>query len=182
MMLLRLVSVSLLLRFTRGFSNVSIRPPCHDSGPTTLFANQRRRSFLSNLGGGVALIGLAQEAFASGGATAGGAYLLSVREYNTHLRFLHVSHAATMCNNSFHSFLSQAKQRYNERVEQGVSGFLGIKGALEGGDINAVRDWFSSEQVGGWKDFSAAGYLLANAFRRNSTTPPDSLPSVKVSW
>lgn len=36
-----------------------------------------------------------------------------------------------------------------------------------------------SEEVGSWKDFSAAGYLLANAFRRNSTTPPDSLPSVK---
>jgi hypothetical protein len=33
--------------------------------------------------------------------------------------------------------------------------------------------------VGAWKDFSAAGYLLANAFRRSSATPPDSLPSVQ---
>ena len=78
-------------------------------------------------------------------------------------------------------FNTQAKQRYNERVEKGVTGFLGIRGALESGDINSVRDWFNGEDAGGWKDFSAAGYLLANAFRRNSTTPPDSLPSVKVS-
>lgn len=33
--------------------------------------------------------------------------------------------------------------------------------------------------VGAWKDFSTAGYLLANAFRRSSSTPPDSLPSVQ---
>jgi len=53
--------------------------------------------------------------------------------------------------------------------------------ALEKGDIDAVRAFFSSEDEGTWKDFSTAAYLLANAFRRNSTASPDSLPSVK-SW
>lgn len=89
-------------------------------------------------------------AWASGGATAGGAYLLS------------------------------AKQRYNERVQEGVKGFLGIRSALEDGDLNTLREYFAKEDTGGWKDFAAAAYLLANAFRRNSTAPPDSLPSVKV--
>jgi len=90
------------------------------------------------------------QALASGGATAGGAYLLS------------------------------AKQRYNERVKGGVRAFLGLRSALEGGDIDTVRTFFTKEEEGGWKDLSAAGYLLANAFRRNSTAAPDSLPSVKV--
>ena len=78
--------------------------------------------------------------------------------------------------------LRQAKQRYNERVLKGVSGFLALRGFLEGGDIDAVRGFFTSEDIGGWKDFSAAGYLLSNAFRRNSSTPPDSLPAVKVGF
>lgn len=96
------------------------------------------------------LVSPVQEVMASGGATAGGAYLLS------------------------------AKQRYNERVQQGVKGYVGLQAALEAGNIDALRAFFSNEDVGGWKDFSAAGYLLANAFRRNSTAAPDSLPSVKV--
>jgi len=91
-----------------------------------------------------------ETAVASGGATAGGAYLLS------------------------------AKQRYNDRVKQGVDGYLSLNNALEKGDIDAVRKFFNDEDTGSWKDFSTAGYLLANAFRRNSTAAPDSLPSVKV--
>lgn len=51
---------------------------------------------------------------------------------------------------------------------------------LESGNIDSVRNFFSSEEVGSWKDFSASGYLLANAFRRSSSTAPDALPSVKV--
>jgi hypothetical protein len=74
----------------------------------------------------------------------------------------------------------QAKQRYNERVSKGVAGFVGLKSLLENGDIDAVRTYFTSEDAGSWKDLSIAGYLLANAFRRNSTAAPDSLPSVKV--
>ncbi|GAX19892.1 hypothetical protein FisN_1Lh641 [Fistulifera solaris] len=86
---------------------------------------------------------------ASGGATAGGAYLLS------------------------------AKQRYNDRVKQGVKTFASLTNPLDSGDIEVLRSFFTSEDVGSWKDFSAAGYLLANAFRRNSSAAPDSLPAVK---
>jgi hypothetical protein len=74
----------------------------------------------------------------------------------------------------------QAKQRYNNRVTKGVASFVGLKSALEKGDIDAIRSYFSSEEEGSWKDFTAAGYLLANAFRTNSSAAPDSLPSVKV--
>eukprot|EP00559_Dactyliosolen_fragilissimus_P006553 CAMPEP_0184864600 /NCGR_PEP_ID=MMETSP0580-20130426/15575_1 /TAXON_ID=1118495 /ORGANISM="Dactyliosolen fragilissimus" /LENGTH=197 /DNA_ID=CAMNT_0027363473 /DNA_START=159 /DNA_END=752 /DNA_ORIENTATION=+ len=90
-----------------------------------------------------------KEANASGGATAGGAYLLS------------------------------AKQRYNERVLAGVKSYLGLKKGDESIDNDGLVSFFATEDVGGWKDSSAAGYLLANAFRRSSSTPPDSLPSVK---
>lgn len=89
-------------------------------------------------------------ALASGGATAGGAYLLS------------------------------AKQRYNDRVKAGARSFVALGATIEGGDLDAFRSYFSQEDVGNWKDLSTAGYLLANAFRRNSTAAPDSLPSVKV--
>jgi len=99
----------------------------------------------------VVLSGPIEPAGASGGATAGGAYLLS------------------------------AKQRYNARVQAGVKGFLGIGSALENGSIDDIRSFFSKEEEGSWKDLSTAGYLLANAFRRNSTAAPDSLPSVQVS-
>ncbi len=88
-------------------------------------------------------------ALASGGATAGGAYLLS------------------------------AKQRYNQRVTDGVKSFLALSSSLDNGSLEETKAFFSSEEQGNWKDASAAGYLLSNAFRRSSTTPPDSLPSVK---
>lgn len=88
---------------------------------------------------------------ASGGATAGGAYLLS------------------------------AKQRYNERVKASVEGLLKAADGLKSGDSNVAKAYFSSEDGGSWKDLTAAGYLLSNAFRRNSTASPDSLPAVKVS-
>ena len=111
-----------------------------------------RRDFVeATLGTAVLLTVPTQNAWASGGATAGGAYLLS------------------------------AKQRYNERVLAGVKGFLGLQSALEAGNIDALRVYFTNEDTGSWKDLTAAGYLLANAFRRNSTAAPDSLPSVKVS-
>lgn len=91
-----------------------------------------------------------QPATASGGATAGGAYLLS------------------------------AKQRYNERVKAGVKGFLSIQTALKNNDIPTLRTYFNSEEVGSWIDLTSAGYLLANAFRSSSSKAPDALPSVKV--
>jgi hypothetical protein len=74
----------------------------------------------------------------------------------------------------------KAKQRYNKRVTNGVATFVALKSSLEKGDVDAVRTFFASEDDGYWKDFSAAGYLLANAFRTNSSAAPDTLPSVKV--
>ena len=88
-------------------------------------------------------------AYASGGATAGGAYLLS------------------------------AKQRYNQRVTDGVKAFLALSTSLDNDSLEEAKVFFTREEQGGWKDASSAGYLLSNAFRRSSTTPPDSLPSVK---
>jgi hypothetical protein len=61
-----------------------------------------------------------------------------------------------------------------------MDGFVGLKDALEKNDIDSVRAYFSSEDEGAWKDFTSAGYLLANAFRSNSSAAPDTLPSVKV--
>lgn len=89
-------------------------------------------------------------ALASGGATAGGAYLLS------------------------------AKQRYNARVTAGVKAYLAIgadaellmSGSL---DLDSAKVFFATDEVGGYSDFSSAGYLLANAFRRSSSTAPDRL-------
>jgi hypothetical protein len=86
---------------------------------------------------------MVESANASGGATAGGAYLLS------------------------------AKQRYNERVKQAVKGLLDAQAALATGNSKPAKAYFSSEEGGSWKDLTAAGYLLSNAFRRTSTTPPD---------
>lgn len=128
-----------------------------NNSPTPNLPQQKdvsRRTLLKNLSSAtVATIGIfnlpTQSANASGGATAGGAYLLS------------------------------AKQRYNQRVTDGVKAFLGLSASLESDSLAETKAFFENEEQGGWKDASAAGYLLSNAFRRSSTTPPDSLPSVK---
>ena len=127
-----------------------VTPSARTSGP----ALPDRRSLVESLAKStVASLFLAfpSVVHASGGATAGGAYLLS------------------------------AKQRYNDRVKAGSKAFLALRPAIDGGDLDAIRPYFSREDSGNWNDFSAAGYLLANAFRRNSSAAPDSLPSVKVS-
>jgi len=113
-----------------------------------------RRGWLNDLSilsltGASTLILKSDTAYASGGATAGGVYLLS------------------------------AKQRYNARVTEGVKSFLSLSSSLDSGTLDGAKEFFLREEAGGWKDSSAAGYLLANAFRRSSSTPPDSLPSVK---
>ena len=56
----------------------------------------------------------------------------------------------------------------------GCKAFLNLDG-----DGDKLDAFFDTADVGGWEDFSAAGYLLSNAFRTSSTKPPDSLPSVK---
>jgi hypothetical protein len=83
------------------------------------------------------------KANASGGATAGGAYLLS------------------------------AKQRYNERVKESIKGILSAEKSLAAGNSQDAKAFFASEDAGSWKDLTTAGYLLSNAFRRNSTASPD---------
>ena len=119
-------------------------------------ATTSRRAMLEKVTG-AALLGVSTAAVltpspaqASGGATAGGAYLLS------------------------------AKQRYNSRVTAGVKAFLALSDPLESGSIAEAKAFLSNEEAGGWGDLKSAGYLLSNAFRRTSTTPPDSLPSVKA--
>ena len=117
-----------------------------------------RRAMLEKVtgAGAAALLGVStavltpSPAQASGGATAGGAYLLS------------------------------AKQRYNSRVTAGVKAFLALSEPLDSGSIAEAKAFLSNEEAGGWGDLKSAGYLLSNAFRRTSTTPPDSLPSVKA--
>ena len=90
-------------------------------------------------------------ALASGGATAGGAYLLS------------------------------AKQRYNDRVTKGLKGFLALEESLKAGSVKEATAYFAGVEVGTFGDISTAGYLLANAFRQSANKAPDALPSVKVS-
>jgi hypothetical protein len=114
---------------------------------------QERRSFLGNLAWSIPMFTFpvaSPSAHASGGATAGGAYLLS------------------------------AKQRYNERVKASVQGLLQVADGLKAGDSKLAKEYFANEEGGSWKDLTAAGYLLSNAFRRNSTAAPDTLPAVKV--
>lgn len=122
----------------------------HGSDGAELSTPLTRKTFVEGIvqsSCGLLLLGQIEPAYASGGATAGGVYLLS------------------------------AKQRYNKRVTSGLMAFL----ALDVSDINAVNAFFETKDEGGWEDLSAAAYLLANAFRTNSSKAPDSLPSVK-SW
>ena len=79
------------------------------------------------------------EVDASGGATAGGAYLL------------------------------RAKERYNARVTEGAKAYK------KSTDIAALF----AEKDGALDDLEAAGFLLANAFRINSTQNPDKILQVQ---
>jgi hypothetical protein len=102
--------------------------------------------FVSRKTFGTASIAAAATAFAnvaavdaSGGATAGGAYLL------------------------------RAKERYNARVLNGAKAYKGSA------DIAALF----AEKDGALDDLEAAGFLLANAFRINSTQNPDKIVQVQ---
>jgi hypothetical protein len=159
-----LVSPTLAKTSTSTRTCLHLESSRHDhDGVEATTTSSRRQWMLETLQGGGAMTvaslisaGAAWQhyplpSWASGGATAGGAYLLS------------------------------AKQRYNERVKAGVKGFAALKPLVESGNVDGIRSYFASEDVGSWKDLSTAGYLLANAFRRNSSAAPDSLPSVQVS-
>ncbi|KAJ8603082.1 hypothetical protein CTAYLR_006685 [Chrysophaeum taylorii] len=100
------------------------------------------------LGGSAAALALARVAAvdASGGATAGGAYLL------------------------------RAKERYNARVVAGAKDFRALKASVDGGDATAMTDFFAGDS---FEDLCAAGFLLSNAFRINSTQNPDKIFQVQ---
>jgi hypothetical protein len=135
-------------------TNTAIRQSAQDNQNENITPIYERRSFLRNFALSLPIAATlplaATRANASGGATAGGAYLLS------------------------------AKQRYNERVRASVNGLLSAADALKSGDSKPAKEYFANEDGGSWKDLTSAGYLLSNAFRRNSSAAPDSLPSVKV--
>jgi len=77
------------------------------------------------------------------------------------------------------AYLLSAKQRYNKRVIAGVRSYQSLAKSLENGDMTEAKAFFAGDGEGTWKDFIAAGYLLSNAFRRNSNTAPDKLPAVQ---
>lgn len=139
---------------TRSGNNVAL-DLLSNNDEGSMAAETSRREIIGKVAGiafGLSSVGsfVAPSAQASGGATAGGAYLLS------------------------------AKQRYNNRVTAGVKAFLALSGPLEGGSIAEAKAFLASDDEGGWGDLKAAGYLLSNAFRTSSTKPPDSLPSVQA--
>ena len=144
---------------------VEVAPDSQNEELGTELQSRNRRSFIRN---SFALFPFAvvattslvptllrvEPAYASGGATAGGAYLLS------------------------------AKKRYYERVKSAVHGLVAVNTALQQpeADLSVAKGYFSPDNTddGSWQDLTAAGYLLSNAFRRSSSTAPDSLPAVKV--
>ena len=121
---------------------VLVASTCGYKPPASL--TMARRTFI--VGAGVTPLLVPYLAGASGGATAGGAYLLS------------------------------AKQRYNERVTLGAKKFASLSKSPD--DVKAIKEYFGNADC--YKDFASAGYLLANAFRRSSSTAPDKLPSVQA--
>jgi hypothetical protein len=146
-----------LAKSVNGFSTKSSPKPALRSLESerldVTVASTSRKSFINQLAYLSIAVGAATSAgpaYASGGATAGGAYLLS------------------------------AKKRYYERVRVSVKGLVAAGDDLAAGDSKVAKEYFANEEAGGWKDLTAAGYLLSNAFRRSSSTAPDSLPAVKV--
>jgi len=142
-MMLHVVLLALLAVATRAFI-VPLRP----TALSPLKAHSSRRDLLANVALTTgALIASPSISLASGGATAGGVYLLS------------------------------AKQRYNERVLTGVTAWRATKSL----DKKALKAWYNNKDPNSpYNDFKGAGYLLSNAFRTSSSTPPDRLPSVKA--
>mmetsp|Transcript_58067 Transcript_58067/g.131574 ORF Transcript_58067/g.131574 Transcript_58067/m.131574 type:complete len:189 (-) Transcript_58067:4-570(-) len=143
---MRVLALLLTLNAASVQSLVFSRPAMSLKSPQS---DSSRRSAIQKGTAAVALLLSFQSPVeASGGATAGGAYLI------------------------------RAKQRYSDRVKKGADSYLALEGAVSGGKL--VKDsFFDGGKESAAEDFLAAAYLLANAFRSNSTTAPDSLPTVK---
>lgn len=141
MKLLKTCAYLYSLALTAGFSFKAVETT---RGAWTLEAS--RRDFMNDVAvapAAMVFFSFLEPANGSGGATAGGAYLLS------------------------------AKQRYNERVKEAIKGLLVAEEGLAAGNSKDAKAYFAAEDAGSWKDLTAAGYLLSNAFRRSSTTAPD---------
>lgn len=110
-------------------------------------AIERREFFATTASVAAAALARVAAVDASGGATAGGVYLI------------------------------RAKERYNARVEAGAKDFRGLSRAASSGDAATMAAFFTSES---YEDLCSAGFLLANAFRSNSTQNPDKIPQVKL--
>jgi len=108
----------------------------------------RRSMLISTIAGGAGVAFAPATTFASGGATAGGAYLI------------------------------RAKQRYSARVTKGAEAYMGLGDAVASGKLTAAP-FFAGDKNSPAEDFLGAAFLLANAFRSNSTASPDTLPTVR---
>jgi glutathione S-transferase len=139
-----------LVASVHGFIPMLLRsPPRLEALAADDHETASRRSMLSaTIASGAAIAFAPAATFASGGATAGGAYLL------------------------------RAKQRYSARVSKGAEAYMGLGDAVAGGKL-AAAPFFAGDKNSPAEDFLGASFLLANAFRINSTTSPDSLPTVK---
>ena len=141
--LVYVVLVPAVLGFTVRFQPSIARPSTGSRSELDASRRQFVECIVSAAPVALVLGASVEKANASGGATAGGAYLLS------------------------------AKQRYNERVKESIRGLLSAEKSLAAGDSKDAKAFFASEDAGSWKDLTTAGYLLSNAFRRNSTAAPD---------
>ena len=63
-------------------------------------------------------------------------------------------------------------------MAKGAAAYLTLGNAAADGSL-AKNSFFEGGKDSQAEDFLAAAYLLANAFRSNSTSSPDSLPTVK---
>ena len=104
---------------------------------------------------------------ASGGATAGGAYLLRAKErYNARVQVLPDSRFLCL------------RGPLMERPQAGAKSYRGEAAALvEKGDFNGLAAYFKKD--GAFDELANPAFLLANAFRINSTQNPDKIVQVQ---
>ena len=76
------------------------------------------------------------------------------------------------------AFLAVGELATYDQVKHEIKTRLGLKEGVSNGKL-LKNAFFEGGKDSAAEDFLAAAYLLANAFRTNSTTAPDSLPTVK---
>lgn len=152
LILTNLLAVQVIAWSSPAQTNIDNHQKTRNVNTCNLPASRRDMLQTTLVATGLVILQKVEPAQASGGATAGGAYLLS------------------------------AKQRYNARVQAGAKALLALNTSSDAFNQEAAVQYFNSDNntEGSWADFQSAGYLLANAFRRSSSTAPDALPSVKA--